>query len=85
MKTSVVIFFTWLLIFGESVAIEPHGTIGSGTLNQLTFLPDGKMLRVMLKHIEIVDPDNDAILSSFAEKSEPFRRVIVSPDGRYLV
>ena len=67
MKTFVVVFFSWLLIFGEALAIEPVGTIGKGYLRQLTLLPNGNMLRVMPKHIEIVDPDNDVVLANFAE------------------
>ena len=43
------------------------------------------MLRVMPKHIEIVDPDNDVVLANFAESSEFLGLVIVSPDGRLLV
>ena len=39
----------------------------------------------MPKHIEIVDPDNDVVLANFAESSEFFGLVIVSPDGKLLV
>ena len=84
-KTFVVVFFSWLLIFGEALAIEPVGSIGKGSLRQLTFLPDGNMIRVMPKHIEIVDPDNDVVLANFAESSEFLGSVIVSPDGKQLV
>ena len=85
MKLAGAIFFSLYLILGEALAIEPVGTIGKGYLRRLTFLPDGNMLRVMSKHIEIVDPDSDMVLANFASSSEFFRLVIVSPDGRQLV
>lgn len=85
MKLAGVIFLSLYLIFGEALAIEPVGTIGKGGVHQLTFLPDGTMLRVMSQHIEIVDPDNDLVLTKFAGSLEPFWLTIVSPDGRHLV
>ena len=85
MKISVVIVFSWLLIFGESFAIEPLGTIGNGTLNELSFLPDGRFLRVLETHIEIVDPDSDLVIASFGRNSEPIQRAVASPDGGHLL
>ena len=85
MKLAGMIFLSLYLILGEALAIEPVGTIGKGYIRQLFFLPDGNMLRVMPKHIEIVDPDNDVVLANFAESSEFLGLVIVSPDGRLLV
>ena len=82
MRISTAVLFSWLLIFGEALAIEPVGTIGEGALKELSFLPDGKMLRVLRSHVEIVNADSDTVLASFAGKSEPIRRVTVSPDGR---
>ena len=85
MKLVGMIFLSLYLILGEAPAIEPVGTIGKGYLGRLTFLPDGNMIRVMPKRIEIVDPDNDVVLSNFAGSSEYLGVVIVSPDGRRLV
>ena len=66
MKIAGVIYFSWCLILGEALAIEPVGTIGKGYLRRLAFLLDGNMIRVMPKQIEIVDPDNDVVLANFA-------------------
>ena len=85
MKLAGTILLSLYLILGESLAIEPIGTIGKGSLLRLTYLPDGNMLRVMLRHIEIVDPDNDVVLANFAGSPDYFWSVIVSPDGRQLV
>ena len=85
MKITGVIFFSWCLILGEALAIEPVGTIGKAAFRQLSFLPDGNMIRVMPKQIDIVDPDNDVVLAHFAESSEFLGSVIVSPDGGQLV
>jgi WD40 repeat protein len=85
MKITGVIFFSWCLILGEALAIEPVGTIGKAPFRKLSFLPDGNMIRVMPKHIEIVDPDNDVVIAAFAESSEFLGLVIVSPDGGQLV
>ncbi len=85
MKIAGAVFVSWCFILGDAVAIKPVGTIGREPLRQLTFLPDGNMLRVMPKHIEIVDPDNDVVLATFAESSDFLGLVIVSPDGGQLV
>ena len=85
MKIAGTILLSLYLILGDALAIEPVGTIGKGHLRQLTFLPDGNVLRVMSRHVEIVDPDSGAVLANFASSSERFRRVIVSPDGAQLV
>ena len=85
MKIAGVIFFAWCFILGDAAANKPVGTIGKEPLRQLTFLPDGNMIRVMPKHIEIVDPDTDVVLANFAESSEFLGLVIVSPDGGQLV
>ena len=85
MKSAGMIFLSLYLILGEALAIEPVGTIGKEGIRELTFLPDGNMLRVMSKHIEIVDPDNDVVLASFASGAEYFGTVIVSPNGGQLV
>ena len=85
MKIIVVIVFLCLLTVGEALAIEPVGTIGKAPFRKLSFLPDGNMIRVMPKHIEIVDPDNDVVIAAFAESSEFLGLVIVSPDGGQLV
>ena len=85
MKIAGTILLSLYLILGEAPANEPVGTIGKAGVRQLTFLPDGDILRVRSKHIEIVDPDSDLALSNFAGSSEYFRLVVVSPDGRQLV
>ena len=85
MKISVAILFLWLLIFGAALAIEPLGILGKGRLKELSFLPDGTMLRVLVTHIEIVNPDNDKVLASFAGKSGSIRRVAFSSDGRRAI
>lgn len=85
MRISVIISLSWLLILGEALAIEPTATLGRGTLNQLSFLPDGRLLRVLVTHIEIVDPDGETVLASFAAHSESIRRVDVGPHGKVAV
>ena len=84
MKFTGMIFLSLYLILGEALAIEPVGTIGKEGIRLLTFLPDGNMLRARSKHIEIVDPDNDVVIATFAESSEFLGLVIVSPDGGSL-
>ena len=85
MKIAGAILLSLYLILGEAPAIEPVGTLGKAPFRQLSFLPDGNMIRVMPKRIEIVDPDNDVVLANFAESSEFLGLVIVSPDGKLLV
>ncbi|MDE0044010.1 MAG: WD40 repeat domain-containing protein, partial [Candidatus Poribacteria bacterium] len=85
MKIYVAILFSWLLIFGEALAIKPLGILGKGRLNQLSFLPDGTMLRVLRTHIEIVEPDSDRVLANFAGKSDFIRRVAFNQDGRRAI
>ena len=85
MRLAGITFLSLCLILGDALAIEPVGTIGKAPFRQLSFLPDGNMLRVMSNHIEIVDPDNGTVLATFASSSEFFRSVIVSPDGGQLV
>ena len=85
MKIAGTILLSLYLILGDALAIEPVGTIGKGYVRQLTFLPDGNMLRVMPKHIEIVAPDNDVVLANFAGSTEYMGLVVVSPEGGQLV
>ena len=65
-----------------AAAVEPIGSLGQGALQQVQFLPDGTILRVMVDRVEIVDPDNDMVLASFAGNSIRIWKVIVSPDGK---
>ena len=76
------LFFTFI---SGTFAIEPIGSFGKGTLREIFFLPDGTILRVINNHLEIADADNNVMLASFAEQSEPIWRVVVSPDGQRAV
>ena len=58
-----------LVLFTSAMdaAVEPIGSLGEGVLQQAHFLPDGTVLRVMRDHVEIVNPDTNAIIDKFAE------------------
>ena len=85
MKAVLILLLCLTLSSGIFAAVEPIGSLGQGVLQQVQFLPDGTILRVMVDRIEIVDPDKDAVLGSFAETSKYISRVIVNPDGKLAV
>ena len=82
MKTVLILLLCLILSSGIFAAVEPIGSLGQGVLQQVQFLPNGTILRVMVDRVEIVGPDNDMVLASFAENSIRIWKVIVSPDGK---
>ena len=85
MKIVLILLLCLTLGSGIFAAVEPIGSLGQGVLQQMQFLPDGTILRVMVDRVEIVDPDNDMVLASFVENSTPISWVLISPNGKLAV
>ena len=79
------VFSLCLVLFTSTTvaAIEPIGSLGEGVLQQVHFLPDGTILRVMRDRIEIVNPDTNTVIDKFAEGLN-WVGVTLSPDGVWL-
>ena len=85
MKKRFVLFLYFALFTSTTVsAVEPIGSLGEGILQQAHFLPDGTVLRVMVDRIEIVNPDTNAIIDTFAEGLNWATEVTLSPDSTWL-
>lgn len=82
-KRLILSLYLILLTSATASTIEPISSLGQGILYQAYFLPDGSVLRVMADHLEIVDPDTNAIIDKFAEGLN-WGRVTLSPDGAWL-
>ena len=84
MKKRFVFSLCFTLLMSATVsAVEPIGSLGAGVLQQAHFLPDGTVLRVMADRIEIVNPDTNTVIDTFAEGLN-WGRVTLSPDGAWL-
>ena len=84
MKKRFVFSLCFTLLTSATVsAVEPIGSLGAGVLQQAHFLPDGTVLRVMVDRIEIVNPDTNAIIDTFAEGLN-WGEVTLSPDGVWM-
>ncbi|MCZ6677048.1 MAG: hypothetical protein O7E52_07335 [Candidatus Poribacteria bacterium] len=84
MKTLCILFLCFTF-FSTAVAIEPIGSLGKGVLHKISFLPDGKILRVLANRLEIAYPKTNTTLAIFAERTEKMGKVSVSSDGSQLV
>ena len=74
-----------LTLFTSTIvgAVEPIGSLGESVLRQAHFLPDRTVLRVRADRIEIVNPDTNEVIDTFAEGLN-WGDVTLSPDGRWL-
>ena len=70
-----------LTVFAD---IQPIGALGKGELKEISFLPDGRILRVLANRIEFADPDTGVTLERFADRTEYMGRVTVSRDSSHL-
>ncbi|HID30833.1 MAG TPA: T9SS type A sorting domain-containing protein, partial [Desulfobacterales bacterium] len=58
--------------------------LGKGRLEEIFFLPDGTILRVLANRLEIAEPNTNKTLVTFAKKSRWIGKVTVSADGSRL-
>ncbi len=64
--------------------IQPVGSLNRGKLKEISFLPDGRILRVLANRIEFADPDTGATLERFADRTEYMGKITVSRDSSHL-
>ena len=64
--------------------IQPVGSLNRGELKEISFLPDGRILRVLYNRIEFADPDTGATIERFADRTESMGQVTVSKDSSHL-
>ena len=85
-KRSLQVYITVISVICISCcafAMEPIGTIGQPLPEQHAFLANGNILRVVPRHIQVIDPRTGAIIDEFAER-EYFSYVVLSPDASHL-
>ncbi len=81
----VLTLLLYLMIASTVFAdIQPIGALGKGELKEISFLPDGRILRVLANRIEFANPDTGATLERFADRTEYMGRVTVSRDSSHL-
>ena len=81
----VLTLLLYLMIASTVFAdIQPIGALGKGELKEISFLPDGRILRVLANRIEFANPDTGATLERFADRTEYMGRVAVSRDSSHL-
>ena len=85
MKTVLTLFLCLTITSVVSANIQPIGALGKGELKEISFLPDGRILRVLANRIEFVDPDTGATLERFADRTEYMGKITVSRDSSHLV
>ena len=84
MKKRLILSLCFALFVSVTVgAVEPIGSLGESVLRQAHFLPDRTVLRVRADRIEIVNPDTNEVIDTFAEGLN-WGDVTLSPDGRWL-
>ena len=64
--------------------LQAIGALGKGELRKISFLPDGRILRVLANRIEFVDPNTGATIERFADRTEFMGKVTVSGDSSRL-
>ena len=84
MKTALTLFLCLTIISVVSANIQPIGALGKGELKEISFLPDGRILRVLANRIELADPDTGATLERFADRTEYMGKITVSRDSSHL-
>ena len=84
MKTALTLFLYLTITSVVSANIQPIGALGKGKLKEISFLPDGRILRVLANRIEFADPDTGATLERFADRTEYMGKITVSRDSSHL-
>ena len=84
MKTIWIPLLCLALTSGAFADIQPIGSLGNGELKEISFLPDGRILRVLANRIELADPNTNATITRFADRTERMGEVTVSVDGSRL-
>ena len=84
MKTILTLFLSLIIISTVFAGLQPIGALGKGELRKISFLPDGRILRVLANRIEFADPDTGATIERFADRTESMGQVTVSKDSSHL-
>jgi len=87
MKTLLILLINLTLVSSLVAEIlQPIGTIGRGVLEQVDFLPDGRILAVLSDRIEIQDAETGGAIASFAKRTEGkgMGRFAISPNGAWI-
>lgn len=84
MRILLTILSCITFISGTAFSIQPIGSLGQGRLEEIFFLPDGTILPVLVNRVEIVDPNTNATLATFSERTERIGESTISADGSQL-
>ena len=84
MKVVLTLLLYLMIASTVSADIQPIGALGKGKLKEISFLPDGRILRVLANRIEFAEPDTGATLEQFADRTEYMGKVAVSGDSSHL-
>ena len=84
MKTILTLFLSLTITSTVFAGLQPIGALGKGELRKISFLPDGRILRVLANRIEFVDPNTGAIIARFADRTEYMGKITVSRDSSHL-
>ena len=70
MKTVFALIFCLTITSVVLADIQPIGSLGKGELREITFLPDGRILRVLSHRLELADPNTGATIARFADRTD---------------
>ncbi|MDE0186921.1 MAG: T9SS type A sorting domain-containing protein [Candidatus Poribacteria bacterium] len=84
MKTVSTLIFCLTLTSVVFAELRPIGSLGKGELRNITFLPDGRILRVLSNRIELADPNTGETIERFADRTVSMGNVTVSRDSLRL-
>ena len=84
MKTVSTLIFCLTLTSVVIAELSPIGSLGNGELREITFLPDGRILRVLSNRIELADPNTGETIERFADRTVSMGNVTVSRDSLKL-
>ena len=84
MKNIFMLLLCMAITSAAFADIQPVGSLNRGELKEISFLPDGRILRVLYNRIEFADPDTGATLERFADRTESMGQVTVSKDSSHL-
>ena len=84
MKTVLVLLLYLTITSTVFAGIQPIGALGKGELKEISFLPDGRILRVLANRIEFADPDTGATLERFAHRTEYMGKITLGRDSSHL-
>lgn len=84
MKTVSTLIFCLTLTSVVIAELRPIGSLGKGELRDITFLPDGRILRVLSNRIELANPNTGKTIERFADRTVSMGNVTVSRDSLRL-